>query len=86
MCLQVDQHQTSLYKSGRTLCSILTKVKVVLHDDDLSSPDRGGVAGPAGPALAGPLFSGSLVSFPLFYWRIRSPARPDRIVSAPTCC
>ena len=25
---------------------------------------RGGVAGPAGPALAGPLFSGSLVSFP----------------------
>ena len=25
---------------------------------------RGGIAGPAGPALAGPLFSGSLVSFP----------------------
>ena len=25
---------------------------------------RGGVAAPAGPALAGPLFSGSLVSFP----------------------
>ena len=24
---------------------------------------RGGVAGPAGPALAGPLFCGSLVSF-----------------------
>ena len=75
------------------------------------------VAGPAGPALAGPLFSGALVSFPdrrdslrmrrlgqvstqarlaLVYAfllivsvllpAVRSPERPDRTVSAPTCC
>ena len=32
--------------------------------DRATTTPRGGVAGPAGPALAGPLFSGSLVSCP----------------------
>ena len=42
---------------------------------------RGGVAGPAGPALAGPLFSGSLVLFPdcigTHVLRIRRAAASD---------